>query len=81
MLYEVITRFWTGDLAVRHPDGYIEVKDRSKDVIISGGENGPELQHIRGFQLADHVITSYSIHYTKLYDPEAGNQQVGLGRV
>src|SRR3546814_5983701 len=31
--------FHTGDLAVCHPDGYIEVKDRSKDVIISGGEN------------------------------------------
>ncbi|MGH7264556.1 MAG: AMP-binding enzyme, partial [Candidatus Rokuibacteriota bacterium] len=31
--------FHTGDLAVQHPDGYIEVKDRSKDVIISGGEN------------------------------------------
>ncbi|MDH6198560.1 fatty-acyl-CoA synthase [Mycobacterium frederiksbergense] len=29
----------TGDLAVRHPDGYIEIKDRAKDVIISGGEN------------------------------------------
>lgn len=31
--------FHTGDLAVWHTDGYIEVKDRSKDVIISGGEN------------------------------------------
>jgi len=31
--------FHTGDLGVRHPDGYVEVKDRSKDVIISGGEN------------------------------------------
>jgi fatty-acyl-CoA synthase len=31
--------FHTGDLAVQHPDGYIEVKDRSKDIIISGGEN------------------------------------------
>lgn len=31
--------FHSGDLAVRHPDGYIEIKDRSKDVIISGGEN------------------------------------------
>lgn len=31
--------FHTGDLAVVHPDGYIEVVDRSKDVIISGGEN------------------------------------------
>ena len=31
--------FHSGDLAVRHPDGYIQLKDRSKDVIISGGEN------------------------------------------
>ena len=29
----------TGDLAVRHPDGYVEIRDRAKDVIISGGEN------------------------------------------
>ena len=31
--------FWSGDLAVQHPDGYIEIKDRAKDIIISGGEN------------------------------------------
>ena len=31
--------FHTGDLAVQHPDGYIKIKDRSKDIIISGGEN------------------------------------------
>jgi len=31
--------FHSGDLAVRHPDGYFEIKDRAKDVIISGGEN------------------------------------------
>ncbi len=31
--------FHSGDVAVWHPDGYIELKDRSKDVIISGGEN------------------------------------------
>ena len=31
--------FHSGDLGVQHPDGYIEVKDRAKDIIISGGEN------------------------------------------
>ncbi|MFD2759669.1 long-chain-fatty-acid--CoA ligase [Lentibacillus juripiscarius] len=31
--------FHTGDLAVTHPDGYIEIRDRAKDLIISGGEN------------------------------------------
>jgi fatty-acyl-CoA synthase len=34
----------TGDLAVWHPDGYIEIKDRSKDIIISGGENISSLE-------------------------------------
>ncbi|KAI3870887.1 hypothetical protein MKW92_024385 [Papaver armeniacum] len=31
--------FYTGDVGVIHPDGYLEIRDRSKDVIISGGEN------------------------------------------
>jgi fatty-acyl-CoA synthase len=31
--------FHSGDLAVMHPDGYLQIKDRSKDIIISGGEN------------------------------------------
>ena len=31
--------FHSGDIGVRHPDGYIQLKDRSKDIIISGGEN------------------------------------------
>ncbi len=36
--------FHTGDLAVWHPDGYVEIKDRAKDVIISGGENISSLE-------------------------------------
>ncbi|HWY73747.1 MAG TPA: AMP-binding protein, partial [Burkholderiaceae bacterium] len=36
--------FHTGDLAVVHPDGYVKIKDRSKDVIISGGENISSLE-------------------------------------
>ena len=31
--------FHTGDLAVMYPDGYVKIQDRSKDIIISGGEN------------------------------------------
>jgi fatty-acyl-CoA synthase len=31
--------FWSGDAAVMHPDGYVQIRDRLKDVIISGGEN------------------------------------------
>jgi len=42
----------TGDLAVMHPDGYVEIKDRAKDIIISGGENisSVEIEHV----LAEH---------------------------
>jgi fatty-acyl-CoA synthase len=36
--------FHSGDLAVMHPDGYAEVKDRAKDIIISGGENISSLE-------------------------------------
>lgn len=36
--------FSTGDLAVMHPDHYLEIKDRSKDIIISGGENISSLE-------------------------------------
>jgi fatty-acyl-CoA synthase len=36
--------YHSGDLAVRHPDGYIELRDRKKDIIISGGENISTIQ-------------------------------------
>ncbi len=36
--------FHSGDLAVVHPDGYVKIKDRSKDIIISGGENISSLE-------------------------------------
>ena len=41
---QALLDIWTGDLAVWHPDNYIEVKDRAKDIIISGGENISSLE-------------------------------------
>jgi len=44
--YEAFEGGWfhTGDLAVMHEDGYVEIKDRAKDIIISGGENISSLE-------------------------------------
>jgi fatty-acyl-CoA synthase len=44
--------FHSGDLAVVHPDGYIEVRDRMKDIVISGGENISSIEVEK--TLADH---------------------------
>ena len=43
---ETLAGGWSGwgDLAVRHPDGYIELRDRKKDIIVSGGENMPTIE-------------------------------------
>src|SRR5262249_42796510 len=43
---EALAHGWlhTGDLAARHADGYVEIKDRAKDIIISGGENISSLE-------------------------------------
>ena len=44
--------FHSGDLAVVHPDGYIEIRDRMKDIVISGGENISSIEVEKA--LADH---------------------------
>ena len=44
--------FHSGDLAVVHPDGYIEMRDRKKDIVISGGENISSIEVEK--VLADH---------------------------
>lgn len=47
--------FLTGDVGVIHPDGYLEIKDRSKDIIISGGEN------ISSVELEDILYRHHSV--------------------
>jgi len=48
--------FHSGDLAVVHADGYIEIKDRAKDVIISGGENISTLEVEEALYRHPHVL-------------------------
>jgi fatty-acyl-CoA synthase len=50
--------FHTGDVAVRHPDGYIEIVDRAKDVIISGGENISTVQVEKVLMMHDAAVVS-----------------------
>ncbi len=58
--------FHSGDLAVIHPDGYIQIKDRSKDIIISGGENisSVEVENI----LAKHPAVSLAAVVAKPHE-------------
>jgi fatty-acyl-CoA synthase len=48
--------FHTGDLAVMHPDGYVEIKDRAKDIIISGGENISSLEVEEALYRHPHIM-------------------------
>jgi fatty-acyl-CoA synthase len=48
--------FHTGDLAVMHPDGYVEIKDRTKDIIISGGENISSLEVEEALYRHPHIM-------------------------
>ncbi len=50
--------FRTGDLAVMHPDGYVEIRDRSKDIIISGGENIASVEVERAIDSHPDVVES-----------------------
>jgi fatty-acyl-CoA synthase len=50
--------FRTGDLAVRHADGYVEIRDRLKDIIISGGENIDSVEVERAIDSHPDVVES-----------------------
>jgi fatty-acyl-CoA synthase len=50
--------FRTGDLGVVHPDGYVEIRDRSKDIIISGGENISSVEVERALDAHPSVLES-----------------------
>lgn len=52
--------FHTGDAAVTHPDGYVEIRDRIKDVIISGGENISSIE-VEGVLLRHQAVREVAI--------------------
>jgi fatty-acyl-CoA synthase len=52
--------FHSGDAAVVHPDGYVEIRDRFKDVIISGGENISSIE-VEGVLLRHHAILETAV--------------------
>lgn len=52
--------FHSGDLGVMHPDGYIELKDRAKDIIISGGENISTIE-VENVLIAHPAVTDVAV--------------------
>ena len=79
--------FHSGDLAVMHPDGYIELKDRSKDIIISGGENISSIEVENALYMHPNVLTAAVVAkpdekwgespcaFIELKDPNAGTTE------
>jgi fatty-acyl-CoA synthase len=67
--------FRTGDLAVMHPDNYVEIKDRKKDIIISGGENISSVEVER--VLASHPAV-YEAAVVGRPDPKWGEVPVAI---
>src|SRR5436189_3032599 len=61
--------FHTGDAAVIHPDGYVDIRDRLKDVIVSGGENISSVE-VGGVLLRHHAVQEAGI--VGLPDPRWG---------
>jgi fatty-acyl-CoA synthase len=61
--------FHSGDAAVVHPDGYVEIRDRFKDVIISGGENISSVE-VEGVLLQHHAVAEAAV--VGLPDPTWG---------
>src|SRR5438477_520994 len=52
--------FHSGDAAVVHPDGYVDIRDRLKDVIISGGENISSVE-VEGVLLRHHAVQEAAV--------------------
>jgi fatty-acyl-CoA synthase len=48
--------FHSGDLGVMHPDGYVELRDRAKDIVISGGENISTIEVEQALVTHEHVL-------------------------
>jgi hypothetical protein len=69
--------FHTGDLAVMEPDRYVKIKDRSKDIIISGGEN---ISSHRGGRRAVPPPRGDGLRGGRAARPEVGRDAGGLRR-